>query len=274
MSVQASTLTRPALGWLPRAILSGFIAAVAMVISFFVAYGVARVAATVTLADRRGAETFHQWMQALTNNQVLDLAAGSLYAAAAVHLTMGVLWALLYAYYFEPNLPGSGWVKGLTFSLVPWALSLLVFLPIVGGGFLGFALGAGPLPIIGNLVLHSVYGVTLGAMYGPLGDIAADEFPHAGQTDEPEVVARYERAAARGVVGGAIAGLVVGVVLAILAAGQTATTPFGVPPLAFPPVVAVIGASFGGLIGSLSGMAAAGTESYPEPAAQPMDRAA
>src|SRR5436190_4616138 len=69
----ASSPTRPAAGWLPRAILSGFIAAMAMVISFFVAWGVARVLANVTLADRRGADAFHQWMVALTSNQVLDL---------------------------------------------------------------------------------------------------------------------------------------------------------------------------------------------------------
>jgi len=247
----------------------------AMVISFFVAWGVARVLANVTLADRRGADAFHQWMVALTSNQGLDLAAGSVYAAGAVHLTVGVLWALLYGYYFEPRLAGPGWVRGLVFALIPWALSIIVFLPLVGGGLLGFALGAGPLPIIGNFVLHAVYGSTLGAMYGPLGDIAADEFPHAGVTDDPAVVAQYELAAARGVILGAIMGLVVGAALAVLAAGQAAAAPFGVPPLAFPPVMAVIGASFGGLIGSLSGMAAAaGGGNEADRASQPVDRPA
>jgi hypothetical protein len=253
VSTETRAAPQPVPGWLPRAILSGFIASMTMAIAFFVAYGVARVATTVELANRRGAETFQSWVQALTNNQVLDLATGSLYAAGAVHLTVGVLWALLYGYYFEPRLPGAGWIKGLTFSLIPWVLSLVAFLPVVGGGFLGFALGAGPLPAIGNLVLHLVYGASLGAIYGPLGDIAADEFPHAGEVDEPRVVAQYERAAARGIVAGAILGLIVGVVVAIQAGTQG--SPLGIPHAALPPVMAVIGATFGGVLGSISGLA-------------------
>jgi len=254
VGIVSRSAPRPVAGWLPRAILSGFIASMTMAIAFFLAYGLARVATTIALADRRGAETFQQWVQALTNNQVLDLATGSLYAAGAVHLTLGVLWALLYGYYFEPRLPGSGSIRGLTFALIPWVLSLVVFLPVVGGGFVGFAVGAGPLPAIGNLLLHLVYGATLGAMYGPLGDIAADEFPHAGLVDEPRVVAQYERAAARGIVAGAIVGLIIGIVLAIQAGSQGIGMPFGVPAAAFPPVVAIIGATFGGVLGSISGL--------------------
>lgn len=254
MGAESRSITRPVAGWLARAILSGFIASMAMAISFFLAYGLARVATTIALADRRGAEPFHPWVQALTNNQVLDLAGGSLYAAGAAHLAVGVLWAVLYGYYFEPRLPGAGWVKGIAFSLIPWMLSLVVFLPLVGGGLFGFVLGAGPLPAIGNLVLHLVFGATLGAMYGPLGDIAADEFPHAGLVDEPEVVAQYERAAARGIVIGAIVGAIVGIVLSVQAAAQGVAMPFGVPAPAFPPVVAVIGATFGGVLGSISGL--------------------
>src|SRR6266566_7041112 len=102
MIAEVRTDARPVPGWLPRATLSGFIASMAMAFLFFAAYGLARVASNVVLADRRGAETFHQWLQALTNNQVLDLAAGSLYAAAAAHLAVGVLAAILYGYYFEP----------------------------------------------------------------------------------------------------------------------------------------------------------------------------
>ena len=227
----------------------------AMAFLFFAAYGLARVASNVVLADRRGAETFHQWVQALTNNQVLDLAAGSLYAAAAAHLAVGVLAAILYGYYFEPRLAGAGWLKGFQFSLIPWFLSLVVFLPLVGGGLFGFAIGAGPLPAIGNLVLHLVYGITLGAMYGPVGDIAADEFPHRGLADEPEVVARYERAAARGIVAGAIVGLIAGIVLAMQAVAPSMPIPFGVPAAALPPMMAVIGATFGGVLGSITGLA-------------------
>ena len=53
----------------------------------------------------------------------------------------------------------------MLFSLVPWLLSLLVFFPAVGGGLFGADLDAGPLPAIGNLVLHLIYGAILGTVY-------------------------------------------------------------------------------------------------------------
>jgi len=241
--------------WLPRAIVSGFIASVVMSITFFIAYGLARIVSTVELSPRRGAATFRDWMEALTNNQVLDLAATSLYTAGAVHLAVGVLWAVLYAYSFEPRLPGPGWLRGITFSLIPWVLSLAVFLPVVGGGFFGAAIGAGPIPALGNLILHLAYGATLGAIYGPLGDIPADQFPYAGATDDPRVVAHYEQGAAKGIVFGALIGALIGAVGAVSTQFQPNALVLGVPAFAFIPVTAVLGATFGGFLGSFAGLA-------------------
>ena len=53
----------------------------------------------------------------------------------------------------------------MLFSIIPWFLSLVVFFPIVGAGFFGADLDAGPLPAIGNLILHLIYGAVLGSMY-------------------------------------------------------------------------------------------------------------
>ncbi len=255
MRAESTRPQRPAAGWLSRAILSGFIATAAMSILFFAAYGLARIVGAVQLADRRGAASFREWIDALTNNQVLDIAASSLYAAGALHLALGIVWAALYAYYFEPHLLGPGWLRGTTFSLIPWALSLVVFLPLVGGGFLGGAIGAGPLPAIGNLILHLGYGVTLGAMYGPLGDIAADEFPSAGPVDTPEVVAHYEGAAARGLALGAATGAVLGFLVLATAYVQPNALPPGIPGIAFVAVPTIVGATFGGVLGSIVGLA-------------------
>ena len=71
---------------------------------------------------------------------------------------------------------------------------------------------AGPLPAIGNLILHLGYGVVLGVVYGPLGDIPADDFSRAGATDDVEVMTHYERAAARGIVMGGLVGAVIGAI--------------------------------------------------------------
>jgi hypothetical protein len=255
MSVDSSR-RQPRPDWLPRAIISGFIATAAMAVLFFLAYGLSRVVSLIELRPQRGAAEFTQWLQALTHNQVLDVAATSLYAAAAVHLVVGVLWAILYAYYFEPRLPGEGWAKGMQFALLPWILSLVVFLPLVGGGLFGAAIGAGPLPALGNLILHLGYGVTLGVIYGPLGDVPADDLSRSGVADDLETMTHYEQAAARGIVVGAVIGAIVGVVGAVVVAVQPGVNA-GIPPLAFVPVSVAIGATFGGFIGSVGGLAGA-----------------
>jgi hypothetical protein len=145
------------------AILAGFIASAAMLLAFTVAYGVAALLAS--------AAPLGPWWRGLTTSVLLDLDGPSLYAAATVYFAGGLAWALLYAAVFEPRLGGSTWRRGLLFSLVPGLCSLLVVLPLLGGGLLGLGLGAGPVPLLGNLALHAVYGLVLAAMYGPFGDL-------------------------------------------------------------------------------------------------------
>lgn len=239
--------------WFPRAILSGFTATLVMAMLFFVAYGAAFLLSNLQLNPRPGADTFSRWALALTNNQVLDLAGISLYAAATLHLIIGMIFALAYAYYFEPILPGNGPVKGMWFSLIAWALSVVAFLPIVGGGFLGANLGAGPLPALGNLLLHLAYGAALGAMYGPLGDIPADELSRSAPADDPDLVRHYEQATAKGIMFGAVVGTVAGIGGA-LAHNEPGALILGVPPLVFVPLTAVVGLIIGALWGSFIGL--------------------
>jgi hypothetical protein len=252
-----TSLTRPRFDWLPRSIISGFIATVAMAILFFGAYGLARVAALVQLNPNRGASQFTQWLHALTNNQVLDIAANSLYLAAAMHLIVGVIWAMAYAYWFERRLEGPDWLKGLTFAVIPWLLSLVVFLPLVGGGLFGDAIGAGPLPAIGNLILHLAYGATLGAIYGPLGDIPADELSREAPVDSMELMTHYEQTAARGIVIGAGVGTIAGIAGAVVASMNPGQGAFGPTPIMVVPVAMAAGAVFGGLWGSIAGLSGA-----------------
>ena len=255
--MQTETIaTRARPDWLPRSIISGFIATVAMAILFFGAYGLARIAALVQLNPNRGASEFTQWLHALTSNQVLDVATSSLYLAAAAHLVVGVAWAMVYGYWFEPRYEGSDWLKGLSFAVIPWFLSVAVFLPLVGGGFFGSAIGAGPLPAVGNLILHLAYGATLGAIYGPLGDIPADELSREAPTDSMELMTHYEQTAARGIVIGAGVGTVFGVVGAVLASMDPGPTAFG-PPIMVLPIAMAAGAVLGGLWGSLAGLSGA-----------------
>ena len=141
----------------------------------------------------------------------------------------------------------AGWQRGVLFALIPWLFSLVVFLPLVGGGLLGLSLGAGPLPALGNLILHVVYGAALGAIYG-----AVDSMEERSTPDSEDVLSatgpRSEPPE------GILVGLVVGIGLGLLTAlvpQLTGSHALGMNPLALGLAMALIGASFGALVGSL-----------------------
>src|SRR5262249_13946515 len=134
-----------------------------------------------------------------------------------IDVFVGLFWACLYVLYFDRLLQGPewpqfvrrrGWARGMTFALLPWALSILLFLPVAGGGFLGFGLGAGPLPIVGNLILHLVYGAVLGGFHA-LGDVAEPQ-GRIHLLEHQPVLDDGERGAALGIIIGVFLGLILG----------------------------------------------------------------
>lgn len=238
---------------LARAITAGFVASTAMFLAFIVAYLLASLLATVELQEyKRGAVAIRQWFYALTNNPLIDLARPNPYVAVLIHFIIGIIFAVIYAYFFEPRLPGPSWQRGILFSFVPWFLSLVVFLPLVGGGFFGLGIGAGPLPIIGNLIVHVVYGATLGTLYGPAGRVVeGDEAP----TElESKVISRSDAAAAQGIVVGLGVGLIVGGAAVLLGRVIGQQVFLGDNLLAALAVAALTGAALGGLVGSFIGL--------------------
>jgi hypothetical protein len=158
---------------------------------------------------------------------------------------MGLLLALVYARYAESRLHGPSWWRGMQFALVPWLLSLVVFLPLMGGGLLGMDVGAGPLPILGNLILHLVYGAVLGISYAE----ATEDW-----LDDTEIDRGNAAAAERGAAVGLMAGLVPGFVLGWFIAPAFGDL-VGRPATAIG--VAFIGAAIGLAIGSFAGMSRA-----------------
>lgn len=221
------------------ALLAGFIASVAMVLAFAVAY----VAAL--LLSRLSIPVLADWFRGLTSNQLIDVAAPNLYAATAVFFLGGMVWALLYAFLFDRSLTGSPWQRGAKFALVPWLFSLLIFMPLVGGGLLGLALGAGPLPLVGNLILHGIYGAVLGAVWGSAESVI--DLPRREAYSEDLQAGRLsEIGAARGIGVGVALGLVLGLFGA-------AVVPHGpMNPLAIIIAIALSGAAFGGFAGSFA----------------------
>jgi hypothetical protein len=221
------------------ALLAGFIASVAMVMAFAVAFVAALALARLPVPVVSG------WFDGLTHNQLIDATAPNLYAATAVFFAGGLIWALLYALVFEPKLQGPAWRRGAEFALIPWLISLLVFVPLLGGGFLGLSLGAGPLPVVGNLVLHALYGIVLGVVWGS-AESMVDNPRREAYTEDLQASRVSELGAARGLA----IGLIVGTLLGLLVAAVVSMAAMN--PLAIVVAIALTGAAFGGFVGSLS----------------------
>jgi hypothetical protein len=250
---------------LSRALVSGFIATIAMLCALLVSFALITLLTSRPPATAASASTtaFYEALHALTHNAVVDLTRNNLYAAIGLHLAIGLVWAVVYAYFAEARLPGTAWQRGVLFSLLPWVLSVTVFLPLVGGGFFGLAMGADALPVIGNLLLHLIYGAVLGLVYGPFGDIVFDE--DGASEAELRAMAGADRSAAIGLLGGGIVGLIAGGVGAAILQSQPQATFGGLSPLALFVGTTLLAGSFGGLIGSF----AAGPAPAREPAAEP-----
>jgi hypothetical protein len=222
--------------WLRAGVLAGFLGTFAMTIVLVAAYW---LASSIGSAD---GGVIQRWCWALVNNPVAERTADGVVLAIGANLAMGLILALVYARYAEPRLSGASWWRGMQFALIPWVLSLIIFLPLMGGGLLGMNIGAGPLPIIGNLILHLVYGAVLGSAYAE----AAEDWLDDTEVDRVNAAAA-ERGAAVGLVAGLVSGLVIGWIIAPTfadLAGRAEST-IG---------IAFIGAAIGLAIGSFAGM--------------------
>ncbi len=235
---------------LPRTVIAGFVATVAMTLVLALAYGVALQFGTPQQPEYAAYPGPPQWMWALTHNPLTELTRGALLAGVGLHFLFGLLWALVYAFYFEPRLPGRDWQRGCLFALIPWFLSLVAFLPMAGGGLFGLKLGAGPLPILGNLVLHLVYGAMLGQVYGRIGGSVLTESGEAEGAEETAALASAERSAATGIVVGLVLGGLGGIVGNAVVGGSMAAASLIASGLFW----ALIGGAAGALVGTLFGL--------------------
>jgi len=229
-------------GWLRDSAISGFFATLAFSVVLAAAYGAARAVGEGT------GNQFQQWAWNLTHNPVVQSTEDRITLAIALNVAAGIVFALIYGRFFEPMVHLGPVKEGVLFSLFPFLLSITVFFPIMDAGFLGVDIDAGPLPVLGNLIVHLVYGAVLGWMYGiPLesgiDDTALDRAANEGA----------ERGAARGVPLGAAAGAIIAFAISPTLDDLTNTL-----------LVVVIGAVSGGavglLIGSLMGLGGLGDE--------------
>lgn len=222
--------------WLRDSLLSGFAATFAMTVVLALAYGFAEA-----VGNRDGGTVAH-WFWALVHNPVTRETKNAVFLAIALNLVMGLIWAVVYGRLAEPFMHGPGWQRGLRFALVPWILSLIAFLPVMGGGFLGFGIGAGPLPLLGNLILHLVYGAVLGGIYA-----LATEQGLVDSDEEREAAVASERGAALGIVLGVVIGALAGWAMGPNTVGIDSSSGVIL-------AIALVGGGIGVLLGSLLGI--------------------
>jgi hypothetical protein len=219
--------------WLAMAVLSGFAATGVLTTLLLFAYG----AADLLGSNAAGASLVSRWLWSLSHNPATRTAQVNLPLALVLNFAAGIAWAVIYAALFEPRLRGSGWRRGALYALLPWLVSIVIALPVMGGGFLGIGLHAGPLPVIGNLLLHLAFGLTLGEVYG--SEAVFSEEGEAATALEARELDRSERLIAISLVPGALLGFVV----ALLGSSVFA-------PGADPWLIGV----FGGIVGSVVGV--------------------
>lgn len=233
--------------WLPSGIIAGFAATIIMSLVLITGYFAAGL-----FADQ-DASTVSQWFYGLTHNALTDDTFAIPVGAISLNLLAGVVWALIYAAVVEPRMGGSGWWRGVKFSLLPWLLSLVVFFPLVGAGFFGASLDAGPLPVIGNLILHLAYGATLGMIY------AIPENSGLARVDEnPRLAAWIDEGLAVGLAAGLMIGLILGGLLGlVIAYGDVSSTELTL-------AGGVVGMLGGAIVGPLIGLEVGSSRSTQE----------
>jgi LytS/YehU family sensor histidine kinase len=102
-----------------------------------------------------------------------------------------------------------------------------------------------------------LYGAALGLLYGPFGDLSAEDF-RPGTMADRRAMGAAERVAARGILVGGLVGAVIGVVPAL--ARQMDNPMLGAPPAIFMLATVLAGVTLGGFIGSFVGLASTDSE--------------
>ena len=82
------------------------------------------------------------------------------------HFVIGsIFWGIGFAVVC-PYLPGPFWLRGTIFAVAAWLVMMIALMPMAGAGLFGLGLGM-TIPVA-TLVLHVVFGLVLGGVYGLL----------------------------------------------------------------------------------------------------------
>src|SRR5579884_3474476 len=146
---------------IPKAVIAGLLGAVVMEITLAAA-SLTRFASIDLVREIS--------ISAIPNSTV---AANAL--AIAVHLSIGICWAVFYAFFVWGRIHARPAIQGLSFAIVPASLAILVVYPelalmrlhvdVVRLGTTSFFAPLSAATIGTLVVAHALFGVTVGAIY-------------------------------------------------------------------------------------------------------------
>jgi hypothetical protein len=100
-----------------------------------------------------------------------------------LHFFVGtVVWGVVFAVLHD-YLPGPSWQRGLIFAVGAWLLLMGGAAALIDARVIAFDLDASM--IVVTLVVHVIYGVSLGVIYGWLLDRDGAPAPRAPHDDKP-----------------------------------------------------------------------------------------
>jgi len=116
--------------------------------------------------------------------------------AIAVHLSIGVCWAVFYAFFFWGRLRVRPVVQGLIFAIIPASLAIVVVYPelalmrhqvdLVQLDIPSYFAALSLSTIVSLLVGHALFGATVGAIYRKPVGYAADDQPSKPAARQPK----------------------------------------------------------------------------------------
>ena len=87
----------------------------------------------------------------------------------AAHFMIGVIgYGLAYALVFSNLKIGGHILRGLTLGIAGWLVMMVVVMPMMGAGLFGLKMPSAMMVPVATLILHAIFGIVLGAVFGKL----------------------------------------------------------------------------------------------------------
>lgn len=95
-------------------------------------------------------------------NMIANFMGVPVWIGWAMHLMIGIVWAIAYVFLVRDRLSLSFPLRGMLFAIFPWLLMQLMVMPMMGMGIFS-SNSPDPLKMVmGTLMGHLVYGLVLG----------------------------------------------------------------------------------------------------------------